>query len=160
MQQREQRTAVRLDARIRFADQWRDARIQNVSPHGMLLSSLSPPRPGTYIEIRKATQVIIARAIWVRDQLFGVRTQDLIDIPSLIQGKPPTPRAFDGDRTDRRSVPRHDELAAHSQRIGSAIQALAVGLVAVAMSVWLAHAIYHTLSLPITLTITALQGGP
>ena len=83
MKHREPRQAVYLAARVRTERGWIDASIHNVSSHGMLLQSAHPPRPGSYVELRRAANTIIARIVWANGCFFGVRTQELIELGQL-----------------------------------------------------------------------------
>lgn len=65
---------------------WAVVWVHNLSKHGMMLWSSAPPRPGSYVEVRRAKTTIIARAVWVRDKFFGLRTEDALDISSLLGG--------------------------------------------------------------------------
>jgi len=94
MKNREARHTVLLPARMRTGNDWAEVSIHNVSAHGMLLQAVNTPRPGTYLEIRRATQVIIARTVWAKGHFFGIRTQDVIDSRALAQGR--TAVAMDG----------------------------------------------------------------
>ncbi|WP_196795293.1 hypothetical protein [Porphyrobacter sp. AAP82] len=62
--------------------------ILNVSQRGLLASSSTPPPRGHYVEIRKGGVVIIGRVAWSGNQVFGVRTQDEIDVPGLAGIRP------------------------------------------------------------------------
>jgi len=94
MKNREARHTVLLPARMRAGNDWAEVSIHNVSAHGMLLQAVNTPRPGTYLEIRRATQVIIARTVWAKGHFFGIRTQDVIDSQALARGR--TAAALDG----------------------------------------------------------------
>jgi hypothetical protein len=42
------------------------------------------PAPGTYVEIRRGSYVIVGRIVWVKGHRFGVRTQDPMLIDAII----------------------------------------------------------------------------
>ncbi|MDF7774537.1 hypothetical protein P1X14_04705 [Sphingomonas sp. AOB5] len=72
-------------AQMRGRDHWSDVTIRNISPHGMLLLGSSPPRPGDYIEIRKASLVLVGRAVWVNGKAFGVRLIERLNFTALLK---------------------------------------------------------------------------
>lgn len=141
MKNREPRLAVLLPALMRLGVNWMDISIRNVSPHGMMLHAIAPPRPGCYIEIRRATMTIIARAIWVKGNFFGIRTQEIIDPRGLADGRsfvaPETLAGWNG--AERRTIARAgvEERYHHNRHRAMLAQyATFVGGVAAA-SVWL-----------------------
>jgi hypothetical protein len=54
---------------------------------GLHLQVSSPPEPGTYIELRRGSHVIVARVIWSREQECGARAQDLLHLDEIIQNR-------------------------------------------------------------------------
>lgn len=86
MYAREQRMTVNLEARMRLDLGWAVVWVHNLSKHGMMLWSSVPPRPGSYVEVKRARTTIIARAVWVRDKFFGLRTEEALDISTLLGG--------------------------------------------------------------------------
>ena len=123
MRAREPRRKVRFKARMRGDRGWADVTIRDLSSRGMLLSMETPPKVGTYVEICGPTATLIARAVWVKGEHFGVRTQDRIDVDSLVGGgkvlsdAPPTVRL--------RPVPRrsdHEASHAASRHRGSLME--------------------------------------
>lgn len=131
MKDREPRMSVFLTARMRTDQGWSDVCIQNISAHGMLLKLAHPVTPGAYVEVRHSIYTMIARAVWVKDRLVGVRTQDPIDVNALLQ----TVTGALGRRTglypkqaERRRDParleamRRHAAADHYRRIGLLVQ--------------------------------------
>ena len=86
MQAREPRHKVVFNARMRLGRNWSDVVIRDLSSRGMLLTAETPPPPGTYLEICGPATTLVARTIWVGDRCFGVRTQDRIEVESLLTG--------------------------------------------------------------------------
>lgn len=103
MRPREPRIRVLLPSRMRVGSTWVDAHIHNISSRGLLVASDEAPAPGTYMEIRRGRTVIVGRAVWAKGRMFGVRTQDRIDLAAL-QAEP-TRGA--GGRADERRDARH-----------------------------------------------------
>jgi len=88
------------------AGAWSDVGIRNVSARGMMMWSDRPPAAGSYVEVRRATHIIVARIVWVKGPLFGVRTQDVLNVRDMLDGGASAPRQLEGGRNDRRRAPR------------------------------------------------------
>jgi hypothetical protein len=85
---REPRRTVILKAQMRVADGWRAVTICNVSSRGLMAKCSAPPAKGAYIELRHGGVHIVGRVAWLQGLRFGVRTQDKIDIASLLDESP------------------------------------------------------------------------
>src|SRR5690606_30114952 len=85
---REPRRQVILPARMRVGGQWCDVRIRNVSSRGLMAQGEDAPQTGTYVEIRRADQVVIGRTVWRNGDRFGVRTQDQLNVEALLGARP------------------------------------------------------------------------
>ena len=83
MRAREPRQQVIIRARIRCGAVWGDACIRNISSRGLGLQTLAPPVQGAYVELRRGSNAIIARVVWVDGHRFGVSTQDVVSIAAL-----------------------------------------------------------------------------
>lgn len=111
MRPREERRRVVLASRLRCGAQWRHAKILNLSTRGIGLTSIDPPDRGAYIEIRRGTQSLVARVIWVNGLRFGACTQDAVALDLLLH-QPDSrvaPTALQSDsapRTERRTTNR------------------------------------------------------
>ena len=81
---REERITVLIPSRMRVGSAWADVVIHNVSSRGLMGGCDTPPAPGSYIEVRRGTIVIVGRVMWGKGRFFGVRTQDRISVKSLI----------------------------------------------------------------------------
>lgn len=84
MRQREPRTSVLVPCRVKREAGWSDACIHNVSSRGLLLGIDNAPNPGSYLEIRRGTLVIIGRVMWRQQGFVGIRTQDKVSAPALV----------------------------------------------------------------------------
>ena len=81
---REERVKVLARARMRNGTAWSDVCLVNLSSRGAGLQCATPPIPGSYVELRRGNNVvIIGRVAWRHGHRFGIRTQDLIWVPSL-----------------------------------------------------------------------------
>ncbi len=99
MKAREPRKTVMIKARLRDGAAWRDAMILNLSTRGLMIKAEQPPPDGAYLELRRGRHVIIARVMWRRDRLCGLRAQDalpteaIIAEPDVSAGRPIVPGA-------------------------------------------------------------------
>lgn len=114
-----------------YADaKWIDVTIRNVSSRGMLLESPALLKRGTYLEVRRGSAVIVARAVWADGQKVGVRTQDIVLANRLV--KDPQEREAisapqQGSVTlERRSKPRPAQEHEHSRHLSRTFEFAAV----------------------------------
>lgn len=161
MKTREPRQTISVTARMKSADGWQDVAIRNVSAHGMRISVAMPPKRGAYIEVRRASQVIVARAMWVQGNDCGLRTQDVVDIPALVNPNAARAEAVVGAaNAERRRGPRPDESAAAARRSSQMFNRLAVGTAILAGAGYAAWTVGEVLSTPFAAVGAALGGGP
>ena len=105
MKAREPRKTVMIKARLRDGATWRDALILNLSTRGLMIRAEQPPPDGAYLELRRGRHVIVARVMWRRDRLCGLRAQDVLPTEAIIaepdvsSGRPIAPGS------DRRVAP-------------------------------------------------------
>lgn len=119
---------------------WHDVCILNLSVHGVGIQSAEPPQRGTYVEIRRGSQMIVARVAWSKGHRAGLRSQDPIFIGAIVNDIAATsaaPRMMGGQTVERRAQPRgaqqrHD----HSRLMGRAMEfaCFAIAAAAVAMA--------------------------
>ncbi|WP_367113633.1 PilZ domain-containing protein [uncultured Sphingomonas sp.] len=161
VKKREPRQTIAVTARMKSADGWQDVAIRNVSTHGMRISVALPPKRGAYVELRRATQVIIGRAMWVEGNDFGVRTQDVVDIPSLVNPNATKAEAMLAEiRRDRRRLPRHEDNARKAHSIVQKLQYIACGAAIMAGAGYVATTVTNVLSNPLHAVSDALTGTP
>jgi hypothetical protein len=113
---REPRRKVALAARMRVAGDWRDATVLNMSSRGVMIRTVQAMRPGTYLEIRRGTDLaIVGRVVWSSGPYAGVRAQDAIDVDAAActPGAGTRPMRH-GDR--RSAVRRPESPAAQAER--------------------------------------------
>lgn len=120
MRAREPRQKVLIEARVRCGASWSDACILNLSSRGMLMQAERAPTRGSYLEIRRGSQVVVARVVWSNAYRFGVRTQDIVSADQLIRDPAPTTKT--GASPERRREPRplatrHDASRRRSRAI-------------------------------------------
>jgi hypothetical protein len=119
MKKREPRVQTSIPARMRLEDQWLDVKIMNLSLHGMMLRMARAPRRGSYIEVRRASSVIVGRVVWSRDGQCGVRAQDEIDMAAVANApaKAAAPAWKAGDADRRSDQRRHVEQSEERSRL-------------------------------------------
>ncbi len=118
--QREERVKVLIPSRMRTGSVWSDVVIHNVSSRGLMGGCDQPPPPGTYVEIRRGTIVIIGRAVWTKGRFFGLRAQDRLSVKALVDeprlaSRPQ--RANDDSGSERRSDGRLEAEAHLARRV-------------------------------------------
>jgi len=120
---------VLIPARLKQDAGWFDICIRDISAKGLLVQGASPPRRGSYVEIRRGAHVIVAKVAWAKDQQFGLTTQDIVPVDALIHR--PDAAAFGRSQTpsndvqpERRAAPRvsSEQAAARSRHISAVIQ--------------------------------------
>lgn len=113
---REWRRYVRVKARIKFDEGWRDAAILNVSSRGLMIHTSWSPDPGKAVEIRSGEQAIRARVMWKKGQRIGLRSDTALPVMDIVGLSESAPIASGPEKAlpDRRSVPRSDSSAAAS----------------------------------------------
>lgn len=103
---REERRKVLTQARMRCGATWSDVYIVNLSNRGVGLQSPAAPSRGTFVELRRGSNVIIiGQVVWSKDQRFGVRTQDQIWIDGVLNDAG-VARAPTEEWRERRAMPR------------------------------------------------------
>ena len=136
MKSREPRVKVSVPARMRAGVDWMDVRIENMSPHGLMLKAKDEVKQGSYVEIRHGSRIIIGRIVWARGVLAGLRAQDQIDIAAVVGGSRrrqsllSSPDAGQIERRDEKTRPsceNAEQRAERSRRFASAFQFIIIG---------------------------------
>jgi hypothetical protein len=110
---REPRKPVRIGARLKSGRGWSDVVLRNVSARGVMGQCPAPPR-GDYVEVRCGAYVIVARVAWARDDHFGARAQDVIELPDLIASAEGRAR----QAAERRQLTRPARQARRTRTVG------------------------------------------
>ncbi len=84
MKAREPRRKILIHARMRVDGAWADVCLRDISSRGLLAMTASAPPRGTYVEIFRASIVIVGRVVWSNDRRFGVHTQERLNILAVI----------------------------------------------------------------------------
>ncbi|WBO23845.1 PilZ domain-containing protein [Sphingomonas abietis] len=163
---RETRRPVHIPSRMRSGAEWMDVCIRNVSSRGLLVESESPPAPGTYVDLRRGSQIVIGRVVWRNDRLFGVRAQDRIEIDALIKEPRlarPAAKLETTANPERRSKSRADtdqnvaRRLERSRQLSSAIQFALIAVAGISASAIIAAEVYNLLKHPIAEIDAALS---
>lgn len=111
---REWRRFVRVKARIKSDDGWRDASILNVSSRGLMIHAPCPIAPGRNIEVRSGDQAFCASVVWRKGERLGLRSETALPIMDIV-GLSECPAAPAKDPgpvlVERRNVSRDDSSA-------------------------------------------------
>jgi hypothetical protein len=142
---REERQRVMLPARMRSPSGWSDACILNISSRGLLVYSSGSAHPGSFVEIRRGGQLVIARVVWRNNQRIGLCSPDPVHIEDIISSETAACAVRSGSSkpsVERRRIPRDaDRSRAHGHAIefmsvlmiGSALASAAVAVVGQAL---------------------------
>ena len=119
MKPREDRQKVMVKARMRDGASWHDVCILNVSLHGLGIQSAEPPKRGTYVEICRGTQSIVARVAWSKGHRAGLRSQDAIFVRALLNDNVAVlfPETGRSQPVERRQAPRTNAQAHERSRL-------------------------------------------
>ena len=159
MKPREQRRKVLIRARMRLTATWTDVCILNISSRGMQLQSAKPPARGAYVEIRRGPHIIIGCVAWAKNHRFGVRSQDVLFIDSIV-AEPGDTDSQSGPvahvPAERRAAPR--KAPGDSRAIGRAMEFACLGVVLLAGAMALYGAAEAALAKPLASVSSALGG--
>ena len=164
---REERITVLIPSRMRLGAKWVDVVIHNVSSRGLMGGCDEPPPPGSYIEIRRGTIVIVGRVQWIKGRFFGIKSQErlsvraLVDEPRLASRPQPKPEQDAGERRAERRLAHEAQMARKEERsraFASAFQFIVMALVGVTLAVIAAQGVYGLLSRPADAIGAALEG--
>ena len=145
---------------MKTATGWQDVAIQNASALGLKISATEPVRRGDCIELRRASQIIVARIVWAQNGSYGLRTQDVVDIPALVNPNAAKAEvAVAGFQADRRAKPRHEDSAERSRTFAARFQWAAVGGAVMLAAGYLVTTVQEVLSSPLAAVSDALGGS-
>ena len=98
-----------LPARMRSSAGWSDACILNLSSSGLLVYALGGAEPGTFVEIRRGNQLVIARVVWRQNQRVGLQSTSPVPIGAII--------SCGGDSAAAAAIPTAAPLTIERRRI-------------------------------------------
>ena len=161
MKRREPRRDVCIPARMQCGATWSDIVIRNMSNRGLMAEMAEPPKAGSYVDVRRGTQVIIGRVVWRNGPRFGVLTQDRVEIDAIVDEprlaqRPAASTRGAPDAGERRSALRASsadqaaERLERSRRISGALQFMAIVIVATLAAGFTAMEVYKALARPLS----------
>lgn len=158
MKPRENRQKVMIKARMLSGASWHDVCILNCSLHGLGIQTANAPQRGTYVEIRRGRQTIIARVAWSKGHRAGLRSQDPIFIAALVAGNDAAPAASGGAFVERRIEPRPPAGPLSASRLtGRAMEFACFAVIAAAVGLAGLSAVSQALARPMEEVHAALE---
>jgi hypothetical protein len=167
MKARDPRLQVCVPARMHTGADWVGVTILNMSSRGLMIQTDGQLTRGSYVEVRRGTQMIIGRVVWARDGRLGLRSQDQIDVAAIVNEPrlSSRPGALPGKSAERRHAPRQiaaptiAQRAERSRRFATAFQFISITVAGVGASVTLFVVVGQFLT-GVSATIqTAMHGG-
>ena len=155
------RFKVLMKARMRAGQAPAAVCIRDVSEQGMLVQSVMPPVPGTFVEILDLAEPIVGRVEWRAGRKFGISLGQRCDITRLFDG-PANSRIEDGPRPIKAigsggSKPiRDSEL---SRAWGAMLQFAFLVIAGIAAAALLADVAYERLSAATLAVTSAIEAG-
>jgi len=143
---------------MRLGARWSDVCILNMSSRGLMARSADAPLPGSYVEMRRGTHIIVARVVWTDEQRFGATTQDVLPLDAIVsdQCETPTPIAA---ASERRKTPRdHVVDHARSRHISRWMEYGVFAAGAVSVALFAAVSLQDALAAPLAAVGSALAG--
>lgn len=150
-----------VPCRLNVSGTWSNGCIHGVSDKGLLISSISPPAIGTYVDIRRGTLVIIGRVVSSGGGRFRVRTQDPVTASALVNEPVLTRRPA---TSDRRSAAREKsgrsavQQADRNRQRSSAFQFACFTIIGLGIAYFAASWCYEALAVPFEAVADVLAG--
>ena len=162
LRQREPRHSVILPVRIRMDSGWHDAQLRNVSSRGLMLVMKDPPPKGSFIEIRRGTDInVVGQVRWSGPDRCGIRSQDRINVAYLMSNKAQQSPARKAGHAvmERRATARvitPEEAAERSRQKSLLMQRIFILVAGVAGALFLASLLFDVLNVPLEKINSAL----
>ncbi|QNM83436.1 hypothetical protein H8M03_03620 [Sphingomonas sabuli] len=145
-----------LPARMRSASGWSDACILNISPRGLLVYSTGGAKPGSFVEIRRGTQLVVARVVWRQNQRMGLSSTDPFRVEDIISNEVAAAAVQATTRmAERRVIPR---TADDNRLRARAFEFLCIAAFAVALTGSVVFYAYEVMAAPLAAVRAALAG--
>jgi hypothetical protein len=158
MKPRENRQKVMIKARMLSGASWHDICILNCSLHGLGIQAPQAPARGSYVEIRRGRQTIIARVAWSKGHRAGLKSQDAIFVSALVSGNDTAPVPVNSEFTERRHQRRSIARSAPDSRMqGRALEFACFAIVAAAVGLAGVSAVSQALAQPLEEVQSALK---
>lgn len=124
---------------MRTGASWSDVCILNLSKRGLGIQAADPPPRGTYVEVCRGSQLIVARVMWSKGHRAGLHSQDLIWVQALlgdgaVAANDSAPAAGGARPVERRRQPRTaQQRHERSRTLGRAMELAAVAMAGAAL---------------------------
>ena len=140
---------------MRTQSGWSDACILNISSRGLLVYSAGAAELGSFVEVRRGGQLVVARVVWRTNQRIGLCSTDPIHVDDLISTDVAaavvrSTRAF---TPERRKIPRDGNS---SRSRGRAAEFIATVLIGAILAGSCAVGVSRALSKPLSQVRSAL----
>ena len=158
---RDERQKVMIRARMRSGVSWHDVCILNLSRRGLGIQAAAPPPRGTYVEIRRGREVVVARVMWAKGHRAGLHSQDAIAVRALLHDLPANDAELSPayPKVERRHAPRSSARGHDDSRLAArAIEFACIGLVALMFGMTVFGTVRQALAQPIAQVSAALDG--
>lgn len=152
-----------IGARMRVGASWVDVCILNISPRGLGMQCAVAPTRGSYVEVRRGAHVMIGCVAWSNGHRFGLRTQDLLVIDTIIRepdksasndpGPPAAARPIERRARPRTTQDRHDG----SRTIGRALEFACVAVFGISAALVVFQSVAQALGQPLAQVSSALE---
>jgi hypothetical protein len=146
-----------LPARMRTKEGWSDACILNISSRGLLIYSNGAAQPGSFVEVRRGGQLVIARVAWRKNQRIGLHSPDPVHVEDIIGADSAAAAAVPmaaGAPIERRRIPRDSD---RSRQHGRAAEFIAVVLVGGALAFAAMASVEESLAKPVAAVDRAMR---
>ena len=150
------RRKVLLRGRMRVPTGTYEVCVRDVSPRGMLLQAVNPPRRGMVIEVAVSGRTILARVIWATERRFGVMTRDTVPVAALCGD---VAAAVADEAPRRRAKPPQLPTHEKSRHAGRFAQFAAVGLLCAGGGAGLAWGLHEVLTVMVDGVALGLRGS-
>ena len=154
---REDRRAIVLSARVRAGPGWGDACILNISSRGLMIYAQCAAEPGSFVELHRGAQRIVARVVWRKNHRIGLCSRNPLPVEDIITGDTAAaagPAITANMMIERRKQPRDAERSRERSR---AIEFVSVVLIGAVLAGSAATYVQQTLSRSLSAVETALR---
>lgn len=143
---------------MRDGSAWSDVCLVNLSSRGAGLQCAAPPSIGSYVEIKRGSNVlIVGRVAWSQGHRFGIRTQDVIWINAVLNdvAVEQAPVAA----VERRAVARTATDHEHSRLLARRMQGSFVLAAVACFALVIGSTMQSALARPMAVLSTAIAPG-
>ena len=158
LKKREERVKVLAKARLRNGNAWSDVCLVNLSSRGAGLQCATPPNVGTYVEVKRGSNVVIVgRVAWSNGHRFGIRTQDVIWVNAVLNdvAMEQAPAAV----VERRALTRTTTNHERSRLLARRVQGFSVLAASMCFALIVGSMVQSAVSRPMEAISTAMAGA-